>query len=257
MKKRVYIVVVGILGFFVLPTIVFAEPLDSDSDGISDSEEIRVGSNPYDTDTDDDGYADGEEYYFGFSPTSVTTTPLTLLDTDGDKLTDAKEIHIGTSVVKKDTDGDGHGDYDEMMRGFSPVSAVPTDRLSQVLLVNRTTQMMEYRVGDQILHTFPVSTGNPGTETPEGTFAIGRKIENKRYVGPGYNLPNVKWNMEFKTGGYYIHTAYWHNDFGKRTHSHGGINMREEDAKILYEYIDPGVAVTVIGKTPKKRAVGT
>lgn len=247
------------IGLLLIPTFVFAEELDSDSDGLSDAEEMRLGSNPFSTDTDGDGYADAEEFFFGFSSTSVTTTPLTILDTDGDKLTDAQEIRIGTSVVLKDTDGDGHEDYAEMMRGFSPVSVSTSsvDRLPQGLFVDLTTQTMTYRVGGEILHTFPVSTGNPGTLTPTGTFAIMRKIENKRYVGPGYNLPNVLWNMEFKTGGYYIHSAYWHNDFGKRTHSHGCINMRIPDAKLLFEYLDPGVPVVVSGVTPKRRTVGT
>ncbi len=246
-----------LVGLFCAPAHARAEEIDSDSDGLSDTQEMVLGGDPHNTDTDGDGYADGEEFFYGYSIVSATTTPVTLLDTDGDQLTDAQEIRMGSSPVRPDTDGDGHDDYTEVMRGFSPVSPFPEDRLSQTLAVDLTSQTMAYRVGGEILQTFLVSTGNPGTVTPTGTFAIMNKIANKRYVGPGYNLPNVKWNMEFKTGGYYIHTAYWHNDFGKRTHSHGCINLREADAKLLYDVLDAGVEVVVSGVTPKKRTVGT
>lgn len=43
--------------------------LDSDFDGLSDYEEVRVyGSNPLNTDTDGDGYSDGDEVKNGYSP---------------------------------------------------------------------------------------------------------------------------------------------------------------------------------------------
>ena len=42
---------------------------DSDSDGLSDSDEISIyHTNPAKFDTDTDGYSDGEEIRFGFDP---------------------------------------------------------------------------------------------------------------------------------------------------------------------------------------------
>lgn len=41
---------------------------DSDSDGISDAEEKRLGTNPYLADSDRDGYLDGDEVKGGFDP---------------------------------------------------------------------------------------------------------------------------------------------------------------------------------------------
>lgn len=49
------------------------------------------------------------------TPAPVTTTnPATLLDSDGDGLTNARELEVGTSVTKADTDGDGLGDREEV-----------------------------------------------------------------------------------------------------------------------------------------------
>lgn len=41
---------------------------DSDADGISDSEELRLGTNPKVADTDRDGYLDGDEIKKGYDP---------------------------------------------------------------------------------------------------------------------------------------------------------------------------------------------
>lgn len=45
---------------------------------------------------------------------TVTTNPASLLDSDGDGLTNARELEVGTSVTKADTDGDGLGDREEV-----------------------------------------------------------------------------------------------------------------------------------------------
>ena len=42
--------------------------IDSDSDGINDSLELVIGTDPYNRDTDGDGYSDGEEFKSGYDP---------------------------------------------------------------------------------------------------------------------------------------------------------------------------------------------
>lgn len=45
------------------------EPIDSDSDGLTDMDEINIyNSNPYSPDTDGDGYLDGNEVKYKFDP---------------------------------------------------------------------------------------------------------------------------------------------------------------------------------------------
>ena len=106
------------------------------------------------------------------------------------------------------------------------------------------------------MKNFPISSGNPWTPTPVGTYEIQRKVPVMQYVGTDYDYPNTKWNLQFFPH-YYMHTAYWHNDFGLRTRSHGCVNMREADAETLYKYLDTGVPVEVVGKTPARQYVGT
>lgn len=57
-------------------------------------------------DTDGDGLTDDKEIELGLDPTKA--------DTDGDGITDAKEIELGTDPKKADTDNDGLSDGDEV-----------------------------------------------------------------------------------------------------------------------------------------------
>ncbi len=66
--------------------------LDTDGDGLTDSEEILIGTNPR------------------------------LVDTDSDGLTDWEEITIfGTDPLNPDTDGDGFLDGEEVQHGYNPL----------------------------------------------------------------------------------------------------------------------------------------
>jgi len=70
---------------------------DADDDGLTDSEEQLLGTDPSVADTDGDGLLDGAEVELGTDPT--------LSDTDGDGFTDGEEVTEGTSP----TDGDDPG----------------------------------------------------------------------------------------------------------------------------------------------------
>ncbi|MDK8238684.1 hypothetical protein, partial [Actinomyces urogenitalis] len=56
---------------------------DTDGDGLTDSEEEKIGTDPKNPDTDGDGLTDGEEKKIGTDPKNP--------DTDGDGLTDGDE----------------------------------------------------------------------------------------------------------------------------------------------------------------------
>lgn len=64
---------------------VVLPPLDSDNDGLSDAEEIALGTDPHKPDTDDDGLQDGDEVKVYF------TNPLNP-DSDGDTFNDGEEV---------------------------------------------------------------------------------------------------------------------------------------------------------------------
>ena len=242
-------------GVLVFSAPVYAEIIDSDQDGLSDSDETLIYySNPNRSDTDLDGFADGEEVKHQYSPL-VALKKMHEVDTDSDGLNDLLEISFKTSLKTADTDLDGTSDYEEVMRAKDPANSDLTAQLPRRLEADLTTQQMKYIVDEKLILTMPVSSGNPWTPTPIGSFEIMYKRPIMRYRGADYDLPNVKWNMAFKSGGYFIHTAYWHNNFGKKTNSHGCINMREKDVALLYKYIDVGTPVSVVGKTPKNGIV--
>jgi YD repeat-containing protein len=52
-----------------------AMPLDSDGDGLSDDEERRIGTDPFNPDTDGDGYPDGLEVALGSDPLDPRSIP--------------------------------------------------------------------------------------------------------------------------------------------------------------------------------------
>ena len=66
-------------------------PLDQDGDGISDQNEVALGTDKTKADTDGDGLTDGEEK-------SIGTNPL-LPDTDGDGYSDFAEVNAQTDAT--------------------------------------------------------------------------------------------------------------------------------------------------------------
>lgn len=83
--------------------------IDSDGDGLTDSREAELGTNPFDPDTDKDGLSDGEEVL------TYTTDPLNP-DTDWDGLKDGAEVlTYKTDPKNPDTDNGGVKDGHEVI----------------------------------------------------------------------------------------------------------------------------------------------
>lgn len=98
-----------------------AGPVDSDGDGLTDAEEMMIGTNPNDPDTDGDTISDGDEV-------NMTLTNPLEADTDGDLLDDAEEIALGTDPRDLDTDDDGVEDGDEVdFEGTDPLDCDSDD----------------------------------------------------------------------------------------------------------------------------------
>ena len=79
--------------------------LDSDNDGIIDTEEKKLGTNPNLIDSDFDGLSD---YY----EINISKTDPLKADTDDDGLNDGNELELGLDPLKADSKGDGYKDGD-------------------------------------------------------------------------------------------------------------------------------------------------
>lgn len=91
---------------------------DTDNDELPDYDEVRQwGTDPNKADTDGDGYKDGEEVSAGYDPESFGQ-----LDTDRDGLGNVDEKKLGTDPNKIDTDGDGFTDKEEVDMKRNPLT---------------------------------------------------------------------------------------------------------------------------------------
>lgn len=88
---------------------------DTDGDGLINSDEIEIGTDPLKTDTDGDELSDGEE------ASTYMTNPL-VPDTDNDELPDGDEVqNYKTDPLNPDTDADLLQDGDEITRRTNPL----------------------------------------------------------------------------------------------------------------------------------------
>ncbi|MBV9810543.1 MAG: L,D-transpeptidase family protein [Solirubrobacterales bacterium] len=106
--------------------------------------------------------------------------------------------------------------------------------------------MNVYRGGRLFAH-WPISSGRPGDDTPNGTYLTIEKENPVDMIGPGYNI-EVPWSVRFTFSGDYLHDAYWSvGEQGFTNVSHGCVNMSPADAEIYYKMAVPGDPVKIIG----------
>jgi hypothetical protein len=123
---------------------------------------------------------------------------------------------------------------DEDLLPYQP--AAPDEKWIEVDVTKQRVTAWE---GNVPVMTFLSSTGLPNTPTVLGQYNIYWKLESTLMTGPGYYLPDVPYTMYFY-GGYALHGAYWHDNFGQPM-SHGCVNLCNENAKALFEWAGPVV----------------
>ena len=79
---------------------------DNDGDGLANSDEVQVGTDPNHPDSDRDGASDGQEVNAGTDGLDANDKPRTP-DGDLDGVSDELESLMGTDPMHPDTDGDG------------------------------------------------------------------------------------------------------------------------------------------------------
>lgn len=109
--------------------------------------------------------------------------------------------------------------------------------------VDVTNQRLIAWEGGRQVYAVIVSTGKQATPTHPGVFTIQTKLRRDRMRGQGYDVPNVPYAMYYH-GGYAIHGAYWHHNFGTPV-SHGCVNVAVNHAEWLYNWTSVGTPVII------------
>jgi len=143
---------------------------DDDNDGLKTKYEIKIGTNPLNTDTDADGLSDKDE----LASNDKNSDEPAIQDTDkdgkidpidndddNDKLLTSLELTLGSNPLKSDSDGDGISDSDELGDDKNNPKDSDGDGIADIL--DDTNDKQDDK---QV-----VATADKPVETPEATPA--------------------------------------------------------------------------------------
>ena len=118
---------------------------------------------------------------------------------------------------------------------------------SLVAVVSTSKHFMNlYRNGKKFAH-WPISSGRPGDDTPNGNYLTIEKGNPVQMTGPGYSI-SVPWSVRITWSGEYLHDAFWSvGDQGFSNVSHGCVNMSPANAETFYKMTNPGDPVKIHG----------
>jgi hypothetical protein len=133
---------------------------------------------------------------------------------------------------------------------ITPIHPEIEDKRVEVSIAEQN--LWAYEEGELVLET-KISTGIPGMEpdggiptaTPRGEFYVFSKMP-VRHMGDGqitddifaYELPGVPWVSYFHEWGVAFHGTYWHDNYGNEM-SHGCVNMKPDEAKWIFRWLNP------------------
>lgn len=118
---------------------------------------------------------------------------------------------------------------------------------SVIAVADTATHKTQIYYDGKLRYDWPVSTGKPGDDTPDGSYLTIEKGNPVQMTGPGYSL-SVPWSVRFTWSGDYYHDAYWSvGEQGYENVSHGCVNLAPADAEAYYNLAVPGDPVTITG----------
>lgn len=136
----------------------------------------------------------------------------------------------------------------------------------KVIVVSLSRQWLyAYSNGHRVFST-AVLTGRPSLPTPKGTYHVFAKLSPTTFHSPfpkgspnWYPPTHIKYALEFRVGGYYLHDSWWHSAYGPGTNSwhndpeygwqsgsHGCVSMPVEAAAWLYRWAPIGTEVRIV-----------
>ena len=121
---------------------------------------------------------------------------------------------------------------------------------SLIAVGNTRTHRTQIYYNGNLRYDWPISSGRPGDDTPNGSYLTIEKENPVLMTGPGYSI-EVPYSVRFTWSGDYYHDAYWSvGEQGFTNVSHGCVNLSPADAQIYYDLAVPGDPITIMG-SPK------
>jgi lipoprotein-anchoring transpeptidase ErfK/SrfK len=157
------------------------------------------------------------------------------------------------------------GDHHFRLETTRLAPKIPTSELGRTIVVHVDRNVIELYDGFEVIETWSVATAKPGWVTPTGVWTIWDKRVNPTWYNPaldswGADLPAVVPggpSAPMGTRAIYIdapgliriHGTPAPESIG-RFASHGCIRMRNEEVEALFEMIDVGQHVVIVGHRP-------
>jgi len=119
------------------------------------------------------------------------------------------------------------------------------------IAIDKNAQQMSVAVDGAQRYTWPVSTGRPGYDTPNGTFKVNR-MDADHFSQEWDNAP-MPHTMFFDLHGHAIHGFFDVKHLGLAV-SHGCVRLAPANATVLFNLVKAegmaNTSVTVTGRTP-------
>lgn len=113
-----------------------------------------------------------------------------------------------------------------------------------VITINKLSQKMTVEVDGKREHSWPISTGAPGYETPSGTYRPFR-MEKEHYSKEWDDAP-MPHSIFFTARGHAVHGSYHIKSLGRRA-SHGCVRLHPDNAAKLFALVKKaGMANTTV-----------
>jgi hypothetical protein len=172
-----------------------------------------------------DAYAIMRDLGVGITNSNINRIPVALeniggQDTDVDGLSDDFEAAIGTNKSAKDTDNDGHNDYDELVNNYNPsgIGHLLIDKKYADTQIGKI--LIQVEQNGEAWYVYPEDSKRYYLGRPAGAFAIMRQlglgINNSDLASIPTHLVNEKAQSEYITNNY---TAPDNNNDGLRIYS--------------------------------------
>jgi lipoprotein-anchoring transpeptidase ErfK/SrfK len=129
--------------------------------------------------------------------------------------------------------------------GYHTLTQSFTIGRSVIAVASTSAHHTQIYVDGALKYTWPISTGRPGDDTPNGSYLTIEKENPVLMTGPGYSL-EVPYSVRFTWSGDYYHDAYWSvGEQGFENVSHGCVNLSPSNAQTYYNLANPGDPITI------------